>query len=93
VDNGIDSATIQVPVTVQGMPPVIAFDPHHLASVLEIGATLRFIDGMSPLLASGPGGVYCVLMPMRCDAAIVAAHASSQGQQVAPATAPEAVAA
>jgi len=66
VDNGIDSATIQVPVTVQGMPPVIAFDPHHLASVLEIGATLRFIDGMSPLLASGPGGVYCVLMPMRC---------------------------
>ena len=94
VDNDGKSATIQVPVTVQGIPPVIAFDPHHLASVLEIGATLRFIDGMSPLLASGPGGVYCVLMPQRCDAAIVAAHASSQvPQQTPPVAAPEAVAA
>jgi hypothetical protein len=73
-DNGIDSVTIQVPVTIQGIPPVIAFDPRFLASALEIGPTLRFIDGMSPLLASGPGGVYCVIMPQRFDAAIVAAQ-------------------
>ena len=93
VDNEGKSATIQVPVTVQGIPPVIAFDPHHLASVLEIGPTLRFIDCMSPLLASGPGGVYCVLMPQRCDAAIIAAQANSQEPQQGVPTAPEAVAA
>jgi hypothetical protein len=66
VDNDGKSATFQVPVAVQGIPPVIAFEPLFLASALEIGPTLRFIDGMSPLLASGPGGVFCVLMPMRC---------------------------
>jgi hypothetical protein len=93
VDNDGKSATIQVPVTVEGIPPVIAFDPHHLASVLEIGPTLRFIDCMSPLLASGPGGVYCVLMPCRCDEAIIAAQANSQEPQQGVPTAPEAVAA
>ena len=66
VDNEGKSATIEVPVTVQGIPPVIALEPLFLASVLEIGPTLRIIDGMSPLLASGPGGVFCVLMPLRC---------------------------
>ena len=90
VDNDGKSATIQVPVTVQGIPPVIAFEPLFLASALEIGPTLRFIDGMSPLLASGPGGVFCVLMPMRCTV-------EAAPQQVGPTsnttTPPQAVAA
>ena len=64
-----NSATIRVPVTVTGTPPVTAFEPLFLASALEVGPVLRFIDGLSPLLASGPGGVFCVLMPMRCHAA------------------------
>lgn len=37
----------------------------YLASALEINPVLRLIDGMSPGLTVGPGGVYCVLMPMR----------------------------
>ena len=41
-----NSANLQVPVTVSGTPPVIAFDPAYLASVLEIGPTLRLIDGI-----------------------------------------------
>jgi DNA polymerase-3 subunit beta len=90
MDSEGKSATIQVPVTVTGIPPVIAFEPLFLASALEIGPTLRFIDGMSPLLASGPGGVFCVLMPMRCTA-------EAAPQQVGPTnnttTPPQAVAA
>ena len=97
VDKDSQSATMNVPVAFTGSPPVIAFDPLYLASALEIGPTLRLIDGLSPLLASGPGGVFCVLMPRRCDEAVIAARANSQGPQhettPAPAAAPEAVAA
>ncbi|MCF7676393.1 MAG: hypothetical protein K9M97_13675, partial [Akkermansiaceae bacterium] len=71
VDNESKSPTIQVPVKVTetytgkgtGKPPVIAFEPAYLASALEIGPVLRLIDGMSPGLTAGPGGVFCVLMP------------------------------
>ena len=66
------SATMNVPVTVTGSPPVITLDPLNLASALEIGPTLRLIDGLSPLLTSGPGGVFCVLMPRRCPVDVVA---------------------
>jgi hypothetical protein len=72
---------MSVPVSVQGIPPVNAFEPHYLASAMEIGPSLRFIDDLSPLLASGPGGTYCVLMPKRCNPAVVVAHASSQVTQ------------
>jgi DNA polymerase-3 subunit beta len=94
VGNDGRSATMAVPVTVQGIPPVIAFEPHYLASVMEIGPTVRFIDGLSPLLASGPGGAYCVLMPMRCVPESAVAHAASQAtQQADPVAAGQAVAA
>ena len=93
-DGESQSATIEVPVTNQGIPPVIGFEPNLLASALEIGPNLRFIDGLSPLLASGPGGVYSVLMPMRCNPAVVIAQANSQAaQQVGPVATPAAVAA
>ena len=72
VDKDSQSATMNVPVAVTGSPPMIAFEPLYLASALEIGPTLRLIDGLSPLLASGPGGVFCVLMPRRCVAEVVA---------------------
>ena len=94
VDNESNSASHQVPVTVTGTPPVIAFDPHYLASALEIGPVLRLIDGFSPGLTAGPGGVSCVLMPQRCDEAVIAARANSQEPQPAvPAAAAVAVAA
>jgi DNA polymerase-3 subunit beta len=81
VDPESNSATIQVPVTVTGTPPVIAFEPIFLASALEIGPALRLIDGMSPGLAIGPGGIYCVLMPQRCDHSVIAAHANNPPPQ------------
>ena len=84
VDNEGKSATIEVPVTVQGMPPVIAFEPLFLASALEIGPTLRFIDGMSPLVASGPAGVFCVLMPMRCTVEAAPQQVGPTGNATAP---------
>jgi hypothetical protein len=93
-DGESQSATIEVPVAIQGIPPVIGFEPNLLASVLEIGPTMRFIDGFSPLLASGPGGVYCVLIPKRCNPAVITAQANSQAaQQVGPVANPAAVAA
>lgn len=49
-----------------------AFEPAFLADALAIGPVLRLIDGMSPLLASGPDGVFCVLMPMRCSVSAAA---------------------
>lgn len=77
LDNDTRYATIEVPATVTGTPPVIAFEPLYLASALDIGPALRLIDGMSPGLAIGPGGVFCVLMPMRCsDAATIRDHAA-----------------
>jgi hypothetical protein len=59
---------IHVPVTISGedRPPVIAFAPGYLGDALEIGSTIRLIDGLSPGMTSDPSGSFCVLMPCRC---------------------------
>ena len=61
-------AQIQVPVTITGQPPAISFAPKFLADALAIGATLRLIDGISPVKTTDPSGNFCVLMPWRCVA-------------------------
>jgi len=58
-------ATIQVPVTTEGQPPEIAFDPKYLADALEIGPTLRLVDKLNPGMATDPTGNFCVLMSQR----------------------------
>ncbi len=58
-------ATIQVPVTTEGRPPEIAFDPKYLAYALEIGPTLRLVDKLNPGMATIPSGNFCVLMSLR----------------------------
>ena len=58
-------ATIQIPVTTDGQPPEIAFDPKYLADAIEIGPTLRLVDKLNPGLATGPSGNFCVLMSQR----------------------------
>ena len=58
-------ATIQIPVTTEGHPPEIAFDPKHLADALEIGPTLRLVDKLNPGMATSPSGNFCVLMSQR----------------------------
>lgn len=55
-------ATIQVPVTIEGRPPEIAFDPKSLADALEIAPTLRLVDKLNPGLATSPSGNFCVLI-------------------------------
>ena len=72
-DSGTAQATIRVPVTTsagggEGRPPAISFAPQYLAEALGIGATLRLIDGISPGIATGPSGNFCVIMPCRCVA-------------------------
>ncbi len=58
-------ATIQVPVTTDGKPPAIAFEPKHLADALEIGATLRLVDALNPGMTTDSSGNFCVLMNLR----------------------------
>ncbi len=58
-------ATLQVPVTTDGQPPEIAFDPKYLADALEIGQTLRLVDKLNPGMTEGPSGNFCVLMSLR----------------------------
>jgi DNA polymerase III sliding clamp (beta) subunit (PCNA family) len=58
-------ATIQVPVTTEGRPPAMAFDPRFLADALEIGATLRLVDSLNPGMTTDPSGNFCVLMSLR----------------------------
>jgi DNA polymerase-3 subunit beta len=58
-------ATIQLPVTIEGQPPEIAFDPKYLADALEIGPTLRLVDKLNPGMATSPSGNFCVLMSQR----------------------------
>jgi hypothetical protein len=65
-DSDTTDALIHVPVSITGLPPVIAFAPGYLADALTIGPTLRLIDGISPGMASSPSGNFCVLMPQRC---------------------------
>jgi hypothetical protein len=61
-------STIQVPVTTSGEDrlPAISFSPRYLADALVIGSTLRFVDGMTPAVATDPAsGNYCLIMPCR----------------------------
>jgi DNA polymerase-3 subunit beta len=58
-------ATIAVPVTTEGQPPEIAFDPKYLADAIEIGPTLRLVDKLNPGMATGPSGNFCLLMSLR----------------------------
>lgn len=58
-------ATLQVPVTTEGQPPEIAFDPKYLADAIEIGPTLRLVDKLSPGMATSPSGNFCLLMNQR----------------------------
>ena len=59
------AATLRVPATIIGIPPAISFHPGYLAEALEIGGTLRLSDEMSPGMTEGPGGRFCVVMPLR----------------------------
>ena len=58
-------ATLQAPVTTEGQPPEIAFDPKYLADAIEIGPTLRLVDKLSPGMATSPSGNFCLLMNQR----------------------------
>jgi DNA polymerase-3 subunit beta len=61
-------STIRVPVTTsgEGRPPAISLSPRYLADALVIGSTLRFVDGMTPAVATDPSsGNYCLVMPCR----------------------------
>lgn len=58
-------ATIAVPVTIEGQPPAIAFEPKYLADAFEIGPTLRLVDKLNPGMATDPSGNFCVLMSLR----------------------------
>jgi DNA polymerase III sliding clamp (beta) subunit (PCNA family) len=60
-------ASTQVPVSVTGAPPVIAFKPRRLASLLKIGMVLRLVDANSPGLVVGPDGIVGLLMPVRAE--------------------------
>lgn len=58
-------ATIQVPVTTDGRPPAMAFDPRFLADALEIGSNLRLVDSLNPGMTTDPSGNFCLLMSKR----------------------------
>ena len=58
-------ATIAVPVTTEGQPPEIVFDPKYLADALEIGPTLRLVDKLNPGMTTDPSGNFCLLMNRR----------------------------
>ena len=71
-------ATIQVPVTTEGEPPEIAFDPKYLADALEIGPTLHLVDRLNPGMATSPSGNFCVLMSLRFSEETVNVEATSE---------------
>jgi DNA polymerase-3 subunit beta len=71
-------ATLQVPVTIEGQPPVIAFDPKYLADAIEIGPTLRLVDKLNPGMATGPSGNFCLLMNLRFTEETVTEEATSE---------------
>ena len=54
-----------MPVTTEGQPPAIAFDPKHLADAIEIGPTLRLVDKLNSGMATDHSGNFCVLMSRR----------------------------
>lgn len=59
------SATMQIPVSIQGNLPVIAFQARNLADALAIGSTLHLSHELNPGVCRHPNGQFCVLMPMR----------------------------
>jgi hypothetical protein len=71
-------ATIAVPVTTEGNPPEIAFEPKYLADALEIGATLRLVDSLNPGMTTAPSGNFCVLMSLRFTEETVPEDAPSE---------------
>lgn len=58
-------APLQVPVTNEGQPPEIAFDPKYLADALKIGPTLRLVGKLNPGMATSSSGNFCLLMNRR----------------------------
>ena len=58
-------AAVHVPVTTEGQPPEMAFDPKYLADAIEIGPTLRLMDKLNPGMAISTSGNFCVLMSQR----------------------------
>lgn len=71
-------ATIKVPVTIEGQPPEIAFEPKYLADALEIGPTFRLVDKLSPGMATSPSGNFCVLMNLRFTEETVHVEATNE---------------
>jgi DNA polymerase-3 subunit beta len=71
-------ATIHVPVTTEGQPPTIAFDPIYLADAIEIGPTLRLADKLNPGMATDPSGNFCLLMSLRFTEETVTEDAASE---------------
>lgn len=43
----------------------MAFDPKYFADALEIGATLRLLDGLNPGMTTDPPGNFCLIMNQR----------------------------
>ena len=79
------AATLQVPVTIEGQPPKMSFDPHYLADALVIGATLHLVDGLNPGKTTDPSGNFCLVMNQRFDEEPAAE--GSVGNPVPPASA------
>ena len=65
MESDTTTATLQVPVVIEGKPPEISFSPAYLADALEIGSTLKLTDELSPGIASDSFGNFCVLMSRR----------------------------
>lgn len=63
--DGTQGATLQVPVTLEGNPPTIAFPPKHLADAFQIGEKLNLTDNLNPGMTTSPSGAYCVVMNIR----------------------------
>lgn len=59
------AGTLQVPITTQGQPPAMCFDPKYLADALEFGATLRLGGDLHLGMAGDPSGEFCLLMSRR----------------------------
>ena len=60
-----NAATLRFRAEVSGLPPTITFNPAYLAKALEIGGTLRFSRELNRCMTEGPGGRFCIVMPMR----------------------------
>jgi DNA polymerase-3 subunit beta len=58
-------ATIQIPVTIEGQPPAISFDPTYLADAFVIGSTLHMVDELNPGMTKDPSGNFCLIMNLR----------------------------